>query len=46
MYPSKEYPSYGTFIEVIENNLIDTGWDVEKIVLTKKAPNYQKFVPI
>ncbi|QRZ33787.1 glycosyltransferase family 4 protein [Lactococcus lactis] len=36
MYPSPKSPSYGTFIKDIENNLINNGWDVKKIVLYKK----------
>lgn len=42
MYPSKKYPSYGTFVKVIEDNLINTGWDIKKVVLYKKSSNISK----
>ncbi|WP_332400855.1 glycosyltransferase family 4 protein [Lactococcus laudensis] len=36
MFPSKKYPSYGTFVKIIENSLVSEGWDTKKVVLYKK----------
>jgi glycosyltransferase involved in cell wall biosynthesis len=42
MYPSINFPSYGTFIKTIEENLIFSGWNVKKIVMLKEKNKAKK----
>ncbi|MBZ1519355.1 glycosyltransferase family 4 protein [Leuconostoc mesenteroides] len=44
LYPSKEYPEYGTFVKEFVTGLTDLGWDITKIVLIKKNDKFRKLL--
>ncbi|THE12306.1 glycosyltransferase family 4 protein [Bacillus timonensis] len=44
MYPSTQFPSYGVFVKNTEQILLSEGWNVSKVVLTKKTSKWQKLL--
>jgi L-malate glycosyltransferase len=44
MYPSKEAPNYGVFVKNTENILVEEGYSVDRIVLTKMKGQFKKLV--
>lgn len=41
LYPSEDYPSYGTFVRTIYQNYKDLGYSVDLVVLNKKKRRKQ-----
>ncbi|MFC4410006.1 glycosyltransferase family 4 protein [Chungangia koreensis] len=42
MYPSEQFPSYGVFVQNVENILKDEGFEVDRAVLQKKTSKVGK----
>lgn len=44
MYPSREFPSYGVFVQNTEQILLNNQFQVDRIVLQKRKQNFKNYL--